>query len=853
MQDIFFTGIVENRKDDPLEIGRVQVRVFGVHTESLDDIPTSALPWAICMMPATSASLSGIGNSGAQYLEGSLVMLFFLDGESKQQPVIMGSAHGIPLNQSPFGKTSEEGDTVPTVVDSNVKSTVKSSSPENSADTSGTPVETPTGEPVKADTGGNIPPVDISKMVAKFGSNVSLVYKTLLDFGIKEPYAIIAILSNVAKECQFKPRREGMMYSSAARLKTIFPKYFGKMSDSEASAYTNNEQKLANYVYANRYGNGSTESGDGFAYRGGGFIQLTFKSNYIAVGSKIGINFVTSPEKINDPTVAAKAVAQFFLNSYGGAGRISFSSLDDALTNITKKVNSGGFANDYPKVKGYSVLCSVIKDGSVDEEKKAEKVAEKPNDPENEVKKDATKKEIDAGIVSGKPVSESISDIGFTDPNKKYPLNTFLKEQDTNRLSRRSTDLTPVKSRMKRRRSGIRSIGSTFNEPAPAYNGRYPYNHVYSSESGHMQEFDDTPGSERIHTYHNSGTYQEIDKYGNQVNKIIGDQFTIIERNGYIYIDGTARITVGSDVKFVVQGNLDIEVDGNVNYNVGGDVTWKVGGDLKYGIGGKNSISSGGNTDIDSANVFLNSGSAEAIGSSSREGKTNDYTQQIPDNFLDSESINFDDVDGASVDAQHKKAIADGTVTQSELDAGSSTKPEVVDDKPPAKIEAVTASCSAFSGKTNIPESTQLSKNFTLAMLSTKAAAGSHKVVAQHGLSEPQIVCNLKQVAENCLDKIKEKYSNMFVTSGFRNGSSTSQHELGQACDMQFRGVSNSGYYEIAQWIKDNVIFDQLLLEYKTIQSGNAWIHISYRENPRKQVLTLMNNKTAGQGLRKLQ
>ena len=163
MQQNFYVGIVENRRDDPLKLGRCQVRVFGVHTEQLEDIPTSALPWAIPLMPATSASISGIGHSGSQYLEGSQVFLFFQDGESKQQPIILGGFHGIPVSQSPFGTNNQESDSVPTIVDSKVTSSVRASSDTSTADTTGMPVEDAYGDPVDASLGP--PPVDISKMV----------------------------------------------------------------------------------------------------------------------------------------------------------------------------------------------------------------------------------------------------------------------------------------------------------------------------------------------------------------------------------------------------------------------------------------------------------------------------------------------------------------------------------------------------------------------------------------------------------------------------------------------------------------------------------------------------------------
>ena len=73
---------------------------------------------------------------------------------------------------------------------------------------------------------------------------------------------------------------------------------------------------------------------------------------------------------------------------------------------------------------------------------------------------------------------------------------------------------------------------------------QYPYNRATVTESGHSQEFDDTPGQERIHTYHRAGTYTEIDANGTQVNYIVGDSFILMERNGCIHVAGECNITV---------------------------------------------------------------------------------------------------------------------------------------------------------------------------------------------------------------------------------------------------------------------------------------------------------------------
>ena len=843
----FYLGIIEDRISDPLKLGRVKVRVFGVHTESMVDIPTEDLPWAIPLMPASSASLSGIGDAVPQYLEGTTVFLFFQDGESKQQPIILGSFAGIPLYKNPLSNLIEELTSSITVPNA----TVLESSAGTLTDSSGQAVTDSSGTPVATDT-NLIPPLDITEMVAKFGNNVSLVYETLLNFGIKDPYALIGILSNIAKESAFKLKRESLNYTTVSRLKTVYPNYFSKLTDTETAQYLGNEEKLANFVYANRYGNKDQVSGDGYNFRGGGFIQITFRSNYKNIGSKIGIDLESDPSQINDPKVAAKSVAQYFINSFGGRGRLSFNSLEEALSTCTKKVNPGGYAIDYPKVITYSKLCKII-DNSQETEKQVTEEFTKPNAPENDVNKSATQSEINSGTASkNRPVGVS----GFKDPSGKYPLTAMLNEQDTSRLARRNVLNTSVDIRNKKRMTGIPNVaGETFDEPAPAYNAQYPYNKVHTTESGHTIEFDDTPGNERISQYHTAGTYTEIDKYGNTVNKIVGDNYSITERNGYVYIDGTARISVGSDVKLYVAGNMAVEVDGDLTYNVGGSVNWKIGGNLVQGVGGQNSMKSGSSTDIDSSMINLNSGSAIVNSPSARSGKTNDYEKRIPENFLGAETIKFDDADPAQVDAHHAEQIKSGDITKEELDQGKAAKPIEKDEEPAAVKEAlIPSSCAMFENKDNIPDTTQISKYFTIGMLSSNAVVSHYKITAQNGLTKAQIACNLKNLAENCLDPIKAKYPNMIVTSAFRVSTTGSQHNRGMAADMQFTGASKSDYYDIALWIKANIVYDQLLLEYKTTGTRLPWIHISYNSaGSRHQTLTLMNDKTKGQGLLKLE
>ncbi len=97
---VWWFGVVEDRAD-PLELGRVRVRCYGYHTEDLEKIPTTDLPWAQPIQDITSAAIGGVGRSATGLLEGTWVVGFFADGSQAQRPMIMGSLAGWPTQAFP--------------------------------------------------------------------------------------------------------------------------------------------------------------------------------------------------------------------------------------------------------------------------------------------------------------------------------------------------------------------------------------------------------------------------------------------------------------------------------------------------------------------------------------------------------------------------------------------------------------------------------------------------------------------------------------------------------------------------------------------------------------------------------
>ena len=180
---------------------------------------------------------------------------------------------------------------------------------------------------------------------------------------------------------------------------------------------------------------------------------------------------------------------------------------------------------------------------------------------------------------------------------------------------------------------------------------------------------------------------------------------------------------------------------------------------------------------------------------------------------------------------------------EDQIKATGKTSGSVTKNKAPATT-------SAGDVGTTFPDSLQLSPSYTLGQLTkTPGVVFNHPVSAPSasGLPTKTIVENLKLLAINTIEPIRKKYPNAFITNTYREDSTT-QHGRGQAADIQFRGVPKSEYFNIALWIRDNVPFDQLLLEYKTTGSGLPWIHISFAvpqrapSNPTK-VMTFLNDK----------
>ena len=254
------------------------------------------------------------------------------------------------------------------------------------------------------------------------------------------------------------------------------------------------------------------------------------------------------------------------------------------------------------------------------------------------------------GTLPGKPSELSDTTKGFYDPNGVYPK--YKDEVDTNRLAVNDTSQPHLFLELRKltRKTGVptadfdavpveehistaieASDSDTWNQPAIPYNATYPYNHVFESESGHVQEIDDTKDNERLFTSHRTGTSQEISPDGTQVNIIKGDHYNIVSGKRQAIIEGNADLTIGGRHKIYINkdgatnNHYDIQVgpnasvniqidkgdmnvvlkDGKLNTNVSGDYNMKIGGNMNLDVrGNKTETVSGSKTSNTTGNVI---------------------------------------------------------------------------------------------------------------------------------------------------------------------------------------------------------------------------------------------------------
>lgn len=241
------------------------------------------------------------------------------------------------------------------------------------------------------------------------------------------------------------------------------------------------------------------------------------------------------------------------------------------------------------------------------------------------------------GILPGIPTQLQNPSIGFVDPREGTSLSSApkqptsltinstgdgvkitegtpsrypsrLNESTFSRLSRNEKlEESPIQSK---KDSVFKSIpkagGGTFDEPETPYAAVYPYNRVMETESGHIVEFDDTPGAERIHIYHRSGTFDEYHPNGDKVQRVNADSYEIVLADKMLYVNGDCTITA--------KKSINIKAGENISLEAGKDVYIKAGGSFKSQATTMQSHFTAGPMSLDGVPLNLNLPSPPPLG-----------------------------------------------------------------------------------------------------------------------------------------------------------------------------------------------------------------------------------------------
>lgn len=339
----------------------------------------------------------------------------------------------------------------------------------------------------------------------------------------------------------------------------------------------------------------------------------------ISAKNEIQANFTSDTQSIS------AAVSQSTQTAADGSSTSSVSTTEPsgAVTTVTTTTNPDGTVT---QTKTVQKVEAPLKDPA-------------PNNLENGIdhnlrSKDSLNTQNNAPAANSLPTHEGTNvekpaNKGFADPNKSYPKKEYVNKPDTNTLAlginspginpdprtpagdkpSQSLGSSPAARNASRKR-GVKMAGrsgATWEQPQTPYAAKYPFNKVFAGESGHALEIDDTPGFERINIAHMSGTFTEIGPDGTQVNRIIGNGYSIIEKDGFVLIEGNANVHIAgqcnvfimNDTALTMHGKVSLDIHNDVNVNIGGSLGLSVKEGIYLRNEGDISVTNSGKVDSD--------------------------------------------------------------------------------------------------------------------------------------------------------------------------------------------------------------------------------------------------------------
>lgn len=308
--------------------------------------------------------------------------------------------------------------------------------------------------------------------------------------------------------------------------------------------------------------------------------------------------------------------------------------------------------------------------------------------------------------------------------------------------------------------------------------------------------------------------------------------------------------TTGGDVNIYSAGKFNTQSQGttsmysrsNLNLLAGNSMSVAAAKTLAMGAVVKASIESQTIVAFDANVISTNKGQSAPVAAANTVivtsktglGSAPSRSTATAPSVLDIIAQGLDD-DVQSVDKAINEAIAQGRITKAEADSMRNKTYSTIksDTSSPPSTKLIASSAASIKGltETSISGQIKLSDHYTLYHL-TDGALYKNTLVAQGGRTKAQITGNLSLLAQNVLEPILQKFGPIQINNAFRVMPAgvdvdKSQHFKGMAADITYgiRSTDPEKMYEIAQWIKNHVPFDQLILEYGQNQ---IWTHVSF-------------------------
>ena len=654
-----FVACVEDR-DDPLQLGRCRIRIIGYHIDDKTQLPTEDLPWAYPIQPITSAANSGVGTTPLGITLGSWVVGYFLDGRDQQIPVFDGTFGSFQRRTPNQSIASPETLTQPVVPNDTNNSVI--------VDNGNDPVNT---NNIKSPTGWVLGQTSEKYESGGRGCGTINNYASSNDPGGASygSYQFASFLPKVrpdgktrgdSRNTQFVSYlKQSKFANSFSGLTPATPEFDSKwksVASQNKNAFTEDQHE---YIKLNFYlvmlsklkQRGLDLTGFGAA------VQDLVWSSAVQLGSNrlsVFLDPLQGKTQLTDTDIVT-LVSDFKINNVTSLFSSSTSAIQSSVKNryISEKSALLALCN------GVVVPSSTYEKGTTYGGK-------------YDSRKDTSNKNVLHNAITG-----------YSDPSGEYPRVDYNDQQDTNKLARNVIAKTAAEKKSFNRAYGMPlAAGDSFDQPSNPYAAQYPYNKVTESESGHVFEVDDTPGSERINQYHTSGTFNEIDAHGNQVNRIVGSAYTIIDRNGFISITGKASVSVVGSINLFIGGDANIEIQGNTLINAHNDVVLEANGSVDVSSQENISIHSAKNLYLESDNdiYFKAAGSikSESGNETHSYSGTSSYTFAGNDIHSKSEGNNYVSANG-NVDIKSSGNVnIDGTM----LYENSGTAASAADAKP---------------------------------------------------------------------------------------------------------------------------------------------------------------------------